>query len=61
MGEGKDHWPIGSYVVLEKNQPWMNRVVGETYGLYFAKKINPMMLTVLPHAGVLGSCLDCQC
>ena len=41
---GKDHWPIGSYVVMEKNQPWTNRVVGETDGLHFAQKIDPATL-----------------
>ena len=41
---GKDHWPIGSYIVMEKNQPWTNRVVGETDELHFAKKINPATL-----------------
>ena len=41
---GKDHWPIGSYVVMEKNQPWTNRVVGETDGLHFAQKIHPTTL-----------------
>ena len=41
---GKDHWPIGSYVVMEKNQSWTNRVVGETDGLHFAKRINPTTL-----------------
>ena len=42
--DGKDHWPIGSYVIMEKNQPWTNRVVGETDGLHFAQKINPRTL-----------------
>ena len=28
--DGKDHWPIGSFVVMEKNQSWTNRAVGET-------------------------------
>ena len=42
--DGKDHWPIGSYIVMEKNQPWTNRVVGETDGLHFAKTINPTTL-----------------
>ena len=42
--DGKDHWPIGSYVVMEKNQPWTNRVVGETDALHFAKKIDPATL-----------------
>ena len=42
--DGKDHWPIGSYVVMEKNQPWTNRTVGETDGLHFAQKIDPRTL-----------------
>ncbi len=42
--DGKDHWPIGSFVVMEKNQSWTNRAVGETDGLHFAQKINPQTL-----------------
>ena len=38
---GKDHWPIGSYIIMEKNQPWTNRVVGETDELHFAYRIDP--------------------
>ena len=41
---GKDHWPYGSFIVMEKNQSWTNRVVGETNGLHFAKKVNPSTL-----------------
>ena len=41
---GKDHWPIGSFVVMEKNQPWTNRVVGETDALHFAHKVHPSKL-----------------
>ena len=41
---GKDHWPIGSYVIMEKNQPWTGRAVGETEGLHFAQRINPRTL-----------------
>ena len=40
VNKGKDHWPIGSFVVMEKNQPWTNRVVGETDALHFAHRIN---------------------
>ena len=40
-GDGKDHWPIGSYIILEKNQPWTNRVVGETNELHFAYRVDP--------------------
>ena len=42
--DGKDHWPIGSFVIMEKNQPWTNRVVGETNDLHFAHRINPTTL-----------------
>ena len=41
---GKDHWPIGSYVVMEKNQRWTNRVVGLTDELHFAYRIDPRNL-----------------
>ena len=41
---GKDHWPIGSYVVMEKNQTWTNRVIGETDELHFAYGIHPRTL-----------------
>ena len=41
---GKDHWPIGSYIIMEKNQPWTGRAVGETDGLHFAQRINPRTL-----------------
>ena len=44
VDEGKDHWPIGSFVVMEKNQPWTNRMVGETDALHFAHKIHPRTL-----------------
>ena len=41
---GKDHWPIGSYLVMEKDQPWTGRAVGETDGLHFAQRVNPRTL-----------------
>lgn len=50
--DGKDHWPIGSYIVMEKNQPWTNRVVAGTDHLQFARKINP---TTLGHDATNGS------
>ena len=43
-GNGKDHWPIGSYMIMEKNAPWGNRVVGLTDELHFAKGIDPQTL-----------------
>ena len=44
VDQGKDHWPIGSFIVMEKNQTWTNRVVGETDALHFAHKIHPETL-----------------
>ena len=41
---GKDHWPIGSFVVMEKNRRWTGRAVGETDGLHYAHKIDPRTL-----------------
>jgi hypothetical protein len=38
--EGKDHWPIGSMIVMEKNATWTNRSVGLTDGGHNALKIN---------------------
>ena len=43
-GDGKDHWPIGSFVIMEKNRRWTGRAVGETDGLHFAHKMNPLTL-----------------
>ena len=50
---GKDHWPIGSFLVMEKNQRWTNRVVGETDELHFARKISPTTLQRDDAAGTL--------
>ena len=50
---GKDHWPIGSFIVMEKNRRWTNRVVGETDELHFARKINPRTLQRDDAGGVL--------
>ena len=50
---GKDHWPIGSFIVMEKNRTWTNRVVGETDELHFARKVNPTTLRRDDAAGTL--------
>ncbi len=41
---GKDHWPIGSFIVMEKNVSWTNRVVGQTDEGQNAFNINPRTL-----------------
>ena len=42
--DGKDHWPYGSYIIMEKNQRWTGRVVGETDELHFPYRIDPSTL-----------------
>ena len=41
---GKDHWPIGSMIVMEQGAAWGNRVVGLTDGGHNALRINPRNL-----------------
>jgi len=41
---GKDHWPIGSYIIMEESPAWGNRVVGVTDDLHNGLKINPVTL-----------------
>lgn len=43
---GKDHWPIGSVIVMQKNAPWGNRQVGVTDEGHNAFNINPATLQV---------------
>lgn len=40
-GAGKDHWPIGSVMVMQKNMSYTNRVLGLTDSGHNALKINP--------------------
>jgi len=39
-GDGKDHWPISSYLIMERDAPWGDRVVGLTDDLHFGSPIN---------------------
>lgn len=43
-GKGKDHWPYGSTILMQKNATWTNRVVGKTNELQKGLKINPSTL-----------------
>ena len=45
-GRGKDHWAYGSTILMQKNAPWANRVIGKTTELHKALKINPRTLQV---------------
>lgn len=46
---GKDHWPIGSAIIMENNPSWGNRIVAGTDEKQNAVKINPN--TLVPEAG----------
>ncbi len=43
-GNGKDHWPIGSYLIMEQGATWGNRAIGSTDALHFAERIDPKTL-----------------
>ncbi|MBT6039602.1 MAG: DUF1501 domain-containing protein [Halieaceae bacterium] len=45
-GNGKDHWNVGSYMLMEQGARWGNRVVGASDELHFARGINPSSLKV---------------
>ena len=42
--DGKDHWPIGSMIVMRKNASWTNRTVGMTDAGHNAMSVNPRLL-----------------
>lgn len=44
--EGKDHWPIGSAMFMQKNASWTNRVVGQTDEFHNAINLDPSSLAV---------------
>ncbi|MCJ8314703.1 MAG: DUF1501 domain-containing protein [Saccharospirillaceae bacterium] len=39
-GDGKDHWPIGSAIFMQKNPTWSTAVLGETDEGHNAKSLN---------------------
>jgi len=43
-GNGKDHWNVGSYMVMERGAAWGDRVAGLSDELHFAQPINPLTL-----------------
>jgi hypothetical protein len=42
--EGKDHWPYGSYMIMEKGANFTNRVIGGTDERQFGLKVDPSTL-----------------
>jgi len=45
-GGGKDHWPIGSAIMIKPGAVWGNRVIGATDEVHNALNINPTTLQV---------------
>jgi len=43
---GKDHWSVGSEIIMAKNAPWANRIVGASGETHRRTKINPSTLKV---------------
>lgn len=45
-GGGKDHWPVGSFLLMNKGSGFGNRVIGSTTNGHYALKINMNTLEV---------------
>ncbi len=50
---GKDHWPIGSFMIMQRGASWGNRVVGLTDEGHNAYAINPTTLERDDSAGTI--------
>lgn len=50
-GAGKDHWPIGSFLVMEKNAPFTNKIIGGTDEEQNALFLNPNTLATSSFSG----------
>ncbi|MSR12635.1 MAG: DUF1501 domain-containing protein [Gammaproteobacteria bacterium] len=51
-GAGKDHWPIGSYLVMQKNAAFTNRTIGKTDEEQNALFLNPTTLQSSSLSGI---------
>ena len=51
--DGKDHWPVGSLVVMEDNQPWTDHVAVATDELHFALPVDPLTLEPDPNGNII--------
>jgi len=43
---GKDHWPIGSTILMQRGVDWTNRVIGATDEVHEARPLDPATLQV---------------
>jgi hypothetical protein len=48
---GKDHWPVGSAIIMERDAPWGNRTVGLTDEAQNVVPINPLTLQPQENGG----------
>mgnify|MGYP000054436778 CR=1 FL=1 len=49
--DGKDHWPVGSAIIMERGAPWGNRMVGLTDEAQNVIPINPTTMQPDPNSG----------
>ncbi|CAA6822857.1 MAG: Unknown protein [uncultured Thiotrichaceae bacterium] len=49
---GKDHWSVGHDIVMMKNAPWANRIVGASGSGHQRQKIDPTTLKVDNESGI---------
>lgn len=50
---GKDHWPITSTIIMEKNVSWGNRMVGITDGIHNTQAVNTQTLQADPQGSYI--------
>lgn len=53
LGAGKDHWPIGSVIFMERNASWGNRVVGATDERLNVKTVDASSLQAVQTGGIV--------
>jgi uncharacterized protein (DUF1501 family) len=54
-GQGKDHWPVNTMILMEKNAPWANRVFGASGPKHEQLMINLTTGAVDPNGVVIKS------
>jgi uncharacterized protein (DUF1501 family) len=60
-GQGKDHWPVTSVMLMKKNAPWGNRVIGASDEGHNTLPLDPVTLQEAPSGnGVVLTPADVQ-
>ena len=51
--DGEDHWPVGSLIVMEEDQPCTDRVVAATDELHFTRRVDSLTLEADPNGDII--------